>query len=198
MRALAPLAIVPFVAACMSGGPGGTTSTTAAGDTAGQGSGTSSTTPEDESAGEDSSVVDAPDGIRFTIAGKTQTFAAQQQALPLESYVFLRTAADASSEYPWIGLRVYGNEKGAYGCVEGGTVLWYARSAKETYTSTSCSINIRKLGAEGEIVAGDFSGTLVRDYTAPDPDEPSTSPATGPETLAITRATFHMVARRPE
>jgi hypothetical protein len=70
-------------------------------------------------------------------------------------------------------MRVYTNEKGSFACVEGGTVVWYARSATETYTSTSCAIDIRKLGAAGEIIAGDFSATL-------------------------TRATFHMVARRSE
>jgi hypothetical protein len=56
----------------------------------------------------------------------------------------------------------------------------------------SSVINIRKLGGLGEIIEGDFSGTFQQNNIPGNVDEFE------PKTLSITRATFHMTARRSE
>jgi hypothetical protein len=183
--------VLPFTISCTSGGPGDTASTGAATGNPSAG-GVNERADGEPTEPEETATSNAPDGISFTIEGKTYTFAAQQQALPLETYLFLRTSESDASEYPWVGLRAYTNTKGSYPCVEGGTVLWYARSETESYSSTSCVINIRELGGLGEIIEGDFSGTFQQN------DIPGNVEDFEPKTLAITRATFHMTARRSE
>jgi hypothetical protein len=178
----------------MSGGPGGTSQTSGSPTGAGTpGAGQSTSPGSDES--DETEPSNGVDGVEVTMLGETYAFAAQQKAFRAATMVYLEARETDSAESRSITIRINGGAKGAYACAANDSWVSITGVEGRNYSATSCVINIRKVGAIGETIEGDLTGTLERLYETGDNGKDDTT--TAPETISI-RASFGMTVQRPE